>query len=193
MKIKTLLILLTTTLIAGCGFFDKKEVDKIDDSKTKSFIQSSNANSSWDTTFTYVYELQEQFENTNTLMCFTGEISDIIKKDSSYVLKLSHIYYHDVDDLNSHSNAHINAYVNITPEIKTEILSRINNHSARSGAFNLRISKIESSTVGISPEIEGKGDDAFPYLYLDDYSPLYILEAELVNYQLDEVKKDLKD
>jgi hypothetical protein len=187
MKNYSLLIILATTFLAGCGLFDKKEGNKFDDPKTKSFIQKSNANSSWDTTFTYAFELQEQFENTNTLMCFTGEISDIIKKDSSYVLKLSHIYYHDVDNINTKSNAHINAYVHVTPQIKNEILSRINNHSAPSGAFNLRITKIESSTVGISPEVEGTGDDAFPYIYFDDYSPLYIMEAELVNYQLDEL------
>jgi hypothetical protein len=188
MKIKNQLILLTTISIAGCGLFDKKEVSKIDDSKTKSFILSSNANSSWDTTFTYVFELQEQFENSNTTMCFTGEISDLIRRDSSYVLKLSHIFYHEVDDLNPKSNAHVIAYVRITPEIKNEILTKINDHSAPSGAFNLRVSKIKSSTVGITPEIEGTGDDAFPYLYFEDNSPLYILEAELVNYQLDELK-----
>jgi len=188
MKIKLFLYVFATVLITSCGLFGRKEVSEIYDSETKKFIQNSNANSSWDTTFTYVFELQEQFENSNTTMCFTGEISDLMRKDSSYVLKLSHIFYHEVDDLNPKSNAHVIAYVRITPEIKNEILNKINDHSAPSGAFNLRVFKIKSSAVGITTEIEERGDDAFPYLYFEDNSPLYILEAELVNYQLDELK-----
>jgi hypothetical protein len=70
-------------IITSCGLFGGKDVSEIEDSQTKKFIQNSNANSSWDTTFKYSYELQEHFENTNTLMCFTGKIADIIKKDST--------------------------------------------------------------------------------------------------------------
>jgi hypothetical protein len=183
MKIKTLLILLTTTLIAGCGFFDKKEVNKIDDSKTKTFIQNSNANSSWDTTFTYVFELQEQFENTNTLMSFEGDIDDIIKDDSTYVLKLNHITTNEFG-----RSDFIVAYARITPQLKSEILSKIESNSLSTGAFNLKVSKIRPSTIGISPEIDGTGDNAFPYLEYSYSSSLLIIDAELINYQLDEAK-----
>ena len=183
MKIKTLLILLTTTLIAGCGFFDKKEVNKIDDSKTKSFIQNSNANSSWDTTFTYVFELQEQFENTNTLMSFEGDIDDIIKDDSTYVLKLNHI-----TDNEFGRSDYIIAYARITPQVKSEILAKMESNSLSSGAFILKVSEIRPSTIGISAEIDGAGDDAFPYLDFNYSSSLLIINAELINYQLDEAK-----
>ena len=183
MKIKTLLILLTTTLIAGCGFFDKKEVNKIDDSKTKSFIQNSNANSSWDTTFKYSYELQEHFENTNTLMCFTGKIADIIKKDSTYVLKLNLI-----SDSEYEQSWDAIAYVPLTQQVKSEILSKINSKAASTGAFILKVSKIRPSTVGIKADIDGKGDDTFAYLDFDYSANMLLINAELVNYQLDELK-----
>jgi hypothetical protein len=188
MKIKTLFILLTSISIAGCWSFDKKEVSKIDDSKTITFIQNSNANSSWDTTFTYVFELQEQFENTNTLMCFEGDIADIIKDDSTYVLKLNHKTANEFG-----RSDFIIAYARITPQLKSEILSKIESNSLSTGAFNLKVSKIRPSTIGISPEIEGNGDHAFPYLEYNYSSSLLIIDAELINYQLDEAKFGFED
>ena len=188
MKIKTLVTLLTAISISGCGLFDKKEVSQIDDSKTKKFIQNSNANSSWDTTFTYVFELQEQFENTNTLMCFEGDIADIIKDDSTYVLKLNHITANEFG-----RSDFIIAYARMTPQLKSEILSKIESNSLSSGAFNLKVSKIRTSYIGISAEIDGSGDDAFPYLDFNYSSSLLIIDAELINYQLDEAKFGFKD
>jgi len=188
MKIKTLLTLFTAVSISGCGLFEKKEVSKIDDSKTKSFILSSNANSSWDTTCTYLFELQELFENTNTLMCFEGDIADIIKSDSTYVLKLNHITANEFG-----RSDFIVAYARITPQLKSEILSKIESNSLSTGAFNLKVSKIRPSTIGISPEIEGTGDNSFPYLEYSYSSSLLIIDAELINYQLDEGNSDFKD
>jgi hypothetical protein len=188
MKIKVLLSLLTTMSIVGCGLYDKKEVSKIDESKTKTFIQNSNANSSWDTTFTYVFELQEQFENTNTLMSFEGDVDDIIKDDSTYVLKLNHITANEFG-----RSDYIIAYARITPQLKSEILSKIESNSLSTGAFNLKVSKIKPSSIGISAEIDGSGDDAFPYLDFNYSSSLLIIEAELINYQLDEAKFGFED
>jgi hypothetical protein len=183
MKIKLFLYLFATVIITSCGLFGGKEVSEIDDSETKKFIQNSNANSSWDTTFKYSYELQEHFENTNTLMCFTGNIADIIKKDSTYVLKLNLISENEYE-----KSWDAIAYVAITQQVKSEILSKMNSNAASTGAFILKVSKIRPSTVGIKADIDGKGDDAFAYLDFDYSANMLLINAELVNYQLDELK-----
>ena len=64
----------------------------------------------------------------------------------------------------------------------------MNSNAASTGAFILKVSKIRPSTVGIKADIDGKGDDAFAYLDFDYSANMLLINAELVNYQLDELK-----
>lgn len=96
---KILLLILTIT---SCGESNKepekskyeirrenqKKLDTINLTKAENLSKTSDAIIGWDTTDHFTYSFQELFESDPRPVSFIGEIKDVIKKDSLYILKV---------------------------------------------------------------------------------------------------------
>ncbi|MBC7748366.1 MAG: hypothetical protein H7Z76_07295 [Methylotenera sp.] len=165
-------LFLLTIILISCG--EKKEVVKDKASseiwdelraknKKESILLSEKHNAiiDWDTTDQYTYQLQELFITNANSISYTGIISDIIKKDTSYILKLySHSYY-------NYYKTYM-ADVELSYQMLKELLkdqSMLKKRLAE-GCFIFKVTKIESMSPELTSDIDlGSPSENDPSLY----------------------------
>lgn len=195
-----LLFVITTLCIASCGQekkeapkgkwevrYDKqKQLDTLNLTDAEKLAKSSNANTGWNTIETFSYTLQESIESDQRPISFIGEIKDVIKKDSSYILK--------VVNTNSKSSKNYIAEISVSATTFQAIKSKLDPKETNEGCFIFHVIKVSSHLPILKSEIESNGDnveDASSYLTLDFDESLVKLQGKLVTYFLyDRLKED---
>lgn len=189
------IILSAIILFTSCGKSeqqvkeDKKQVVKQKTEQLKTANKKAisdinhkhNAVSGWDSLESFTYVLQEMFVDENKLMNFKGEIKDIIKSDSTYLLKVHHNsdWPYKMDYL---------ALISMSREKLVEIkeILKSDNHS-NIGCFILKVSKIISSSPKIKPDLELEGEDSYSYMDFDFDANLLIFKGDLVDFHINEI------
>jgi hypothetical protein len=132
----------------------------------------------------YTYSFQEQFVEQQKLLVFVGNISDIFKKDSSYILQLAE---------QGKRNRYIIHIVLDALQFEN-IKSKLYSESVISGCFVLKVLKINSLSPSMEINYE-KGepgsedrDATDPYISLDDFGDnrILIIKATLIDYYIGE-------
>lgn len=195
-----LLFLITTLCIASCGqekkeepkdkwevrYNKQKQLDTLNLTDAEKLAKSSNANIGWDTTETFTYSLQELIESDQRPISFIGEIKDVIKKDSLYILK--------VVNTNSQSSKNYIAEISVSATTFQAIKSKLDPKESNEGCFIFQVTKVSSHLPILKSEIESNGDnveDASSYLTLDFDESLVKLQGKLLTYFLyDRLKED---
>ena len=140
---------------------------------------SHNAIVGWDTAEKFTFYLQELFENSSRPISFIGEIKDIIKKDSNYILK--------VMNSNSLSYKRFNAEISVAPSMFQELKSQLQLKTDYQGCFIFQVKKISSSQPILNSEIDSNGDnveDASSYITFDFDETLIKFQGKLIAYYL---------
>ncbi len=196
-----LLYVITTLCIASCGQekkeapskdkwevrYDKqKQLDTLNLTDAEKLAKSSNANIGWDTTETFTYSLQESIESDQRPISFIGEIKDVIKKDSLYILK--------VVNTNSQSSKNYIAEISVSATTFQAIKSKLDPKKNNEGCFIFQVTKVSSHLPILKSEVESNGENveaATSYLTLDFDESLVKLQGKLVTYFLyDRLKKE---
>jgi len=189
-------LLLLTIILASCGGYSKKEppkedwqirhekrkqLDTLNKNEAGNLSQQHNAIIGWDTLTEYTYQLQDLIA-TDSRLSFTGDITDIIKKDSNYVLRVigSYIYSH------AFSNRTYLAEILVSPSKFREIniLLADKKHS-NEACFIFNCNKvISSSKLALDSEVSGSETegDLSSYLTYDFDETLVILQGEIIDY-----------
>lgn len=195
-----LLLVITTLTIASCGeekkeppkdkwevhYNKQKQLDTLNFTEAEKFAKSSNANIGWDTTDEFTYSLQESLESDPRPISFIGEIKDVIKKDSLYILK--------VVNTNSQSSKNFIAEIAVSANTFQVIKTKLDPKESNEGCFIFQVTKVSSHLPILKSEIESNGDnveDASSYLTLDFDESLIKLQGKLVTYFLyDRLKEE---
>jgi hypothetical protein len=190
---KIILMFVLSFVFAYCGE-SEKEIPKSDyqiqKEKEKRFdtlnlIQAYNlarknsAISDWDTAPGFTYQLQEKFENTSRLISFLGEIDDIVKKDSSFFLKIA--------SSNFQAFKTFSAEISISPQTLETLEESMNKKKSRKGCFILNVTRIISSSPILSSDVESTGEtpeDAISYLTYDDDETLIKIYGNLKDFYI---------
>ena len=159
-------------ILSSCG--EKKEVEKVKarsdfrdelDAKNKkesiSLSEKQNAIIGWDTADQYTYQLQELFITNAKPISYTGIISDIIKKDSSYILKL---YSYSYDNYYKTYMADVElSYQMLKDLLKDQPMSE---KGWSEGCFIFKVTKIESMSPKLTSDIDfGSPSENDPSLF----------------------------
>lgn len=195
-----LLFVITILFIASCGqekkeapkdkwevrYNKQKQLDTLNLTVAEKLAKSSNANIGWDTTENFTYSLQESIESDQRPISFIGEIKDVIKKDSLYILK--------VVNTNSQSSKNYIAEISVSATTFQTIKSKLDPTESNEGCFIFQVTKVSSHLPILKSEIESNGDnveDASSYLTLDFDESLVKLQGKLLTYFLyDRLKED---
>ncbi|HCS20658.1 MAG TPA: hypothetical protein DIW47_08885 [Bacteroidetes bacterium] len=192
-QIGTEVFLFTIILFGSCGkseqqireekYQDIKQKEQqlklANDSAISLLNQKYNAISGWDSLEMFSFQLQEMFVDQRRPISFEGRILDIIKSDSTYLLKVyrSTWYFPPKDHLAliSISNA-------MFPRLK-KMLKPENNFIE--GCFVFDVSSITSLSPKLSSDLVN-GEDSYSYLDFDFESTLLIFKGDLIDFHLDQ-------
>lgn len=157
----------------------QKQLDTLNLNRAYQFASKYNASFGWDTTLNFTYFLQEQFENTNQPVSFIGEVKDVLKNDTSFVLKIA--------STNSISYHSFIAEVSVSPSLFKEMQPLLKASESNEGCFIFNTTKITSNQPILKSEIESNGqnvEDATSYLTLDFDENLVKFKGKLIAYYL---------
>lgn len=195
-----LLLVITTLIIASCGQekkeppkdkwevrYDKqKQLDTLNLTDAEKLAKSSNAIIGWDTTEQFTYSLQESLESDSRPISFIGEIKDVIKRDSLFILK--------VVNTNSQSSKKFISEISVSANIFQAIKSKLDAKENNEGCFIFQVTKVSSHLPILKSEIESNGgnvEDASSYLTLDFDESLVKIQGKLITYFLyDRLKEE---
>lgn len=146
----------------------------------------------WDTLGHYTYLYQEMFIEDKKLICFEGQLSDIIKIDSIYYLK--------VQNVNTDYSKNFLAQISINNEkfIELQKILKLNNYT-NDGSFIFKVSKIFSVCPQIKADIElvdkelDPRSESYSYLAYDFNEPLLVFKGELIDFRLNETIDKIND
>lgn len=187
----TNLLILISLFIVSCGLENKesakdklevrydeqKLLDSINMSKAEKISKSLNALTGWDTKDYFTYSIQELFETTSKPISFIGIINDIIKRDTTYLLK--------VTSSNYHSYKTFIAEISVSADMFKELKSKLDPIETNEGCFIFQVSKVSSSQPVLKSEIESNGDnveDATSYITFDFDETLIKFQGKLITY-----------
>lgn len=149
---------------------EKRVKDSLNETHTQQLIQKYQANANWDSTDNFTYMLQEKLETTTEPIAFSGIISDVIKNDTLYIIKLSKPDY---------PTSHI-AEISVNPSLFQKLKSQINSHKFENeGCFIFKASSISS----LLPKIKS-GDDKSSPLTLDIEESLIEFRGTLIDFYI---------
>ena len=101
--------------------------------------RTSNSIIGWDTTENFTYSLEKKFEAEPKLLSFIGEIKDVIKKDSLYILK--------VINEESESSKYFIAEISVTADMFQKMESKLDPKETNKGCFIFTPTSIRSSSL----------------------------------------------
>lgn len=155
----------------------QKYLDSLNLADADTLAKQHNAIIGWDSTDNFTYVLQDVAESNSRPISFIGEIKDIIRKDSLYVLKVVNTNYAARKNLIAEITVAASQFENIKLKISPEKYNE--------GCFIFKAQKISSYIPILSSEIEPDGqnvDDASSNLTLDFDLSLIKFEGKLVKY-----------
>lgn len=141
------------------------------------FSEKQNALVGWDTLDQFTYKLQETIENNSKVISFTGNIYDIIKKNSFYILK--------VTNSNPLAFKIFNAEISVSLLLFQELKVQLDSKRSNEACFLLSVHKIISNTPILDSDVHSNGEsdeDATSYLTLNSDQTLIVLRGSLINY-----------
>ena len=187
-------------LLTSCGKSEqeiKEEKQKVTEQKEKT-LESANEKSisdlalkykavtGWDTLNLWTYHFQEMFIDSSKLINFEGEIKDITKTDSTFILK--------VHNTNWSSDKNYIAEITTNSKQLQQILNLLKSkkHSG-DGSFIFKVSKIISATPEIKSDLKLDGEDSYSYLDYNFDANLIIFKGELIDCYLNEISNDSEE
>lgn len=197
--IKAFQLIIFISAIASCGESQKEtekdkyqirqekqnDLDTLNTNEAKRVSKTFNAVSNWDTTNYYTYSLQELFESDTRPVSFIGEIKDIIKKDSVFILK--------VVNTNSIISKNFIAEIIVNASLFKTLKQKLSLRERNEGCFIFQVIKITSHLPILKSEVESNGnngEDASSHLTLDFDESLVKIQGRLLGYYLYEHLKD---
>ncbi len=155
----------------------ESQLDALNLLNAQKLSRSSNSIVDWDTVEKFTYSLQETFENSSRPISFMGEVKDIVKRDSTYILKVAGLIYQ--------SNKYFIAEISVNSAIFQELKFKLDPKERNEGCFIFQVSKISSFQLGVKSEIKQDGttvEDASSYIVLDLDETLIKFQGNLVTY-----------
>ena len=201
--IKSLLSFFLVLIMASCGE-SKEEVEKRNEKikedkqetldslnvyNRENIIKENNAIVGWDSTDNFTYTLQDLFASESRPVSFRGEIKDIIKKDSVYILK---VYRESSARSFRHSSNYI-AEIIVNSNTFLTLKQKLDPDEYNTGCFIFNVTKVSSFNPVLSSEVEKNGenaDDATSYLILDGDQTTIKLQGTLVAYYINQHVKN---
>jgi hypothetical protein len=189
-------------LLYSCGNSEseereqKREQKESKESKIISdFCTKYKTNFNWDSGYFFTYTLQEKFIDKKTPLCIKGQISDIIKLDTVYRVrifvknnsKFENIYNDEYIVYLTIDSTQFNA---ITSEIEEEIVSKggsVNKYNfTNPGCFIVRVKSIKVTDASVVTDIDNHDDEEEPTVAMDYYGfeNLLIIKGDLIEYTL---------
>ena len=166
---------------------DKRNaLDSLNKIAVDKLIENYKAVKDWDTAECFTYTLQEKFDKNSNPISFIGEINDITKKDSVYILKLT----------STHTSYFTNftAQISVNPSVFEELKLHITRTKYRNeGCFIFKVNAINTYLPTLKSVVDKNGDnseDATSSLSLDFDEKVLEFKGNLISYYL---YKDLKD
>ncbi len=159
----------------------KEEQLKTTNEKAATILSKKyNAQIGWDTLDLYTYLYQEMFIDQRNPISFEGKLEDIIKLDSSYILKV----------LNT--NRTYIAQISMNRERFVEFQKIFNSKNrGNEGCFVFQVSKIISASPEIKSDYEFDGEGSYSFLDYDFDQSLLIFKGDLIDFYVNET--DEKD
>lgn len=189
------LLVIISFIIVSCGQKKKEiryerqnQLDTLNLFEAEKLSKNSNAIIGWDTAENFTYSLQETFESSSRPISFIGVIKDILKKDSTYFLK--------VVSSNPQSYKSFIAEISVNAIIFKELKSKLDTKEENEGCFIFQVTKISSHQPILKSEIESDGDNVentSSYLTLDFDETLIKFQGKLVTYFLYNRVKEYND
>jgi hypothetical protein len=148
--------------------------------------QTNNSIIGWDTTENFTYSLQESFKSEAKPISFIGEIKDIIKKDSTYILK--------VMNTSSQSSKNFIAEISVTANMFQSMKSKLDPNETNEGCFIFKPTSIRSSSLlKIDSEVSTDEDaqtvddanaNASSELTYDSSNIIVFFKGDMINFYL---------
>jgi hypothetical protein len=158
----------------------KEQVKNANEKAISDLNHKHNAVYGWDSLVTFTYILQEMFIDEKKPMSFVGEIKNITKSDSNYLLKVHHSQWHYYNDYLALISISIEDFIELEKILKSD------NHSNK-GCFIIEVTKIISSSPKIISDIEMDGEDSYSSYSFDFDGTLLIIKGDLIDYHIDEI------
>jgi hypothetical protein len=164
--------------LSSCDGKSKEDENKEKESaKISTLALKYHAEIYWDTTKMQTFEFQEKFIDTKKPILFKGRIYDIIKKDSTCILK--------VLDEREDSDRYYLAFISTTKQQFNKIKG---NYEWRSGAFVIEVSKVHSPEPQVIEDVyqepNDESDTKYEHLSEDGNSIISVFEGKLINFYL---------
>jgi hypothetical protein len=148
--------------------------------------QTTNSIIGWDTPENFTYSLQELFESGGKPVSFVGEIKDIIKKDSIYILK--------VMNTSSKSSKNFMAEISVTANMFQAMKLKLDPNETNEGCFIFKPTSIRSSSLlKIDSEVSTDEDaqtvddanaNASSELTYDSSNIIVFFKGDMINFYL---------
>lgn len=161
----------------------KVKYHKEDEEAISALNKKYQAAVGWDTLEEYSFHFQEKFIEQKQLVSFSGEIKDVIKIDSSFIITIV---------TSSYFEEYV-AKVQINSEMFNRMRTYLSNKSNTSDAtFILKINKVKSLDLEIGSGSDSYGDENNMVdadnieTYVDEnFTPRILFNSELVDFYFD--------
>lgn len=151
---------------------NQNRLDSLNQNEILKLINIHNAIAGWDTVENFTYYLQELFSDKLRPASFMGNIKDIIKYDSMYVLKVVNSNYQS-------PNAFI-AEISVNTLMFNKLKSLLKSSKGNEGCFIFQVENITSNIPVLKSEI----DESSSYLTLDFDETLIKFKGQLIDFYL---------
>lgn len=168
---KKIILISALSVLFGCSDSDDSNVK--DKNVITQLASKYHAQTDWDSPTKFSYEYQESFNKKPIL--FKGKIYDILKKDSSYVLK--------VMDERIDSSKNFLALIKVT---QSQFDTLIKKRKSNTGAFIINVSEVTSSNPKVVTEEETGGEDesSSTVSFLSESNDISIFNGKLIDLYL---------
>jgi len=179
-------IVLMVFISLSCG----KSSDDIKEEKEKAIEQSADSSNkrtiqelvtkyhaviNWDTLHPYTYLFQKMFIEENRLMSFEGDIKDVTKYGTVYILKVRHF--------GKWHKRNYEAEISVSKDIFQDIEKHLSSGDYGDiGCFIIKVSRIVSMNPVLTSEYESEGEESYSYLTYDFEERLIIFKGDLVDF-----------
>lgn len=159
--------------------YDKqKQLDTLNKTEANNLTLKLNAISGKDSSLKFTYQLQEIVQKGNQQISFIGNITDITKVDSNYVLKIYGTF----------AKQDCFGEISVSPDIFKKLYTQFDlKSSIRKGCFIFKPKSIKSSSLlTIDSEVSGGEtiDDATTDLTYDFNDVILFLKGNLIDYYM---------
>jgi hypothetical protein len=130
----------------------------------------------WDTSLSYTSHYQKMFIEDKKLLLFNGRIYDIVKEDSSYIVKV----------LDEREDA-IHNFLAVISFTHQQIAAMLEIKESDSGIFVIQVSKVTTSNPSIRVDEASDGESESSYTHLSDDADqmITVFKGKIIDVRLD--------